>query len=54
MLHSALRAYLYYGGRLANTEWVIERRPREGFARDPDVVRYFGDRLRVMHDPAAK
>jgi mannosyltransferase len=41
-------AYLYYGGRIAKTGWVVERRPWGGFSERPDVYAHFGWRLRVL------
>ena len=44
-------AFLYYGGRLADNGWLIERSGQAGFAPSPHVKAEFGARLRVLQMP---
>ena len=44
-------AYTYYGGHVARTGWILERRPRGGFRNRQGVYRYFGEKLRVVKVP---
>lgn len=46
--------YRYYGGRVANTGWILERMPpsrRFDERFDEHVVATFGDELRAVHHP---
>jgi mannosyltransferase len=47
----SLPAYRYYGGRVAKTGLVIERRRRGAFPSSPYVVAQFGRKLRALRLP---